>query len=298
MANPFGELADSKGLARGIREVTKDRPEGYRQLDVREWLAENIGVPLPAEAVALYHEETGSLVCIAPEKTMDLVESVFMGSSCGGAAIHVKLEATLATFEIPATTRIRGLRPDRVRSVAGNTWREIEYSMLLTRPGQRVIALRREGEESQTLEVLPESGNWSRPLATDESGTSIEVELSVGPNGEMIDLNYAFLRHSGHGARADRLETSGTIMLKDGTSAIVNLWPRTTVTDALGRNARLQQTALILRAQIVNMEGVPLREAFGARVRQMRALLEKDRDAPAIPGLSPAGTAAGGEKRK
>jgi len=263
-----------EAVANGAVRIDHARGGSIRY-DVREPLSKVAEVDFPPGAIAIYDERAFTLIVVAPEEIAQRTET-FANFCGGGGPTQVRVVATLAEFETDRLSKTRDVPYDRLRSIAGNTWREVEQLTITSKSGQRAVARQRYGDEPREKRPPQELGEWTPPLAPGESGAAIEVEPVIGPDGQTVDLNVVWHRRFGQGADAEQLEATTSTVVTSGVPAVVSLWPA----GGKGRppaNRPIRSLALVLRAEILNAEGVPVREAFADASRRIREKLKLER---------------------
>lgn len=299
----FADEAEAYLGRSGFVEVLPAQPVGYRTLDLRHWFETAAGLNFPKRAIVQYFERSQGFLCIAPKETADLVEVVVTPTICGGPTL-VRLEATLVAFQASDVSRIRDLPFARVRSVAGKSWQELEFSAVTAVSGSKSVAKYCRGDDSRLVLANATGSEGRATLAAGEGGCVLACEPMVGPDGWTIDIEYSYVRRLGQGQNADAVQASSKIFLKDGMPMIAEVWPQAGVSSLSPRkNQRLLFTGLVLRAVLVNPNGTTVRKAFtdgcvemrrrlaGEKNRPPESASETDREVkpepPQIPGLEP-----------
>lgn len=240
-----------------------------RRYDVRSWLERYASVEFKGGSIAIYDAETNVLVVIAPRETVSFLDATFWG--CRATPVLVRIEATLVAFECRASASVRNASYDRLRSLAGSSWRELEHFAVMTKSGQRMLAtsVERNGKRVES-KGNDESDSSSLELKEDDLGASFELEPVIAPNGSTIDLNFAFLRHSKNAGPLEELRTQTSLAMNAGTNAVATVWPQ----PRIGAE-RQRLYGLVLHAQLVNEKGENLRENFVNKVRYLKREREK-----------------------
>jgi hypothetical protein len=262
------------GIIRKITPIKSPSGAESGRYDLREGLIEATGIEFPEGALAVYDEAGSTLAMLAPDELITLVE--MLGAPGGVVDYQVRVTAALAEFEIERPDKVRQLPYSRLRSVAGNSWRETEELTITSRSGQRAVARQRYGGEPRKERPPQELGNWTPPLAAGEAGVAIAVEPVVGADGRTIDLNCEWHRRLGKGENSEQFETTSTVKVVSGGTVVAAVWPAFGEGGAI-KKGRVRSLALILRADILNTNGVPIREAFIGGIEKVREAVKSKR---------------------
>lgn len=242
-------------------------PGTGRLFDIREWLRE-LGLKLPEKSIAAFQTNPPALIALAPADDIDLLETL-VTPTCGGPPIMVRLTSSLVEMTVPPHAKTKTLSYRRLRSLAGSSWKELEQIQVSTKSGQRAIARKIQGKvEAQDPESpTPEE---SKPLlAKGETGAAIEVDPVIGPDGRTVDLSFHWARRVTRSTTPDDLEILTSTTVEDGTSVIVGQWPAELGANQ-GTSKRIRILALIVTAELLNTEGVPVATAFTEQLRRAR----------------------------
>jgi len=273
-------------LDRAVLESLSDALPGTQQFDLREWLKTNLGVAFPSGALAVYDKAAGHVVCIAPAKVIEAIAPLGL-VGCYGPRMEVQLGATLVSFECSSSAKIENLPYERLRSLAGSSWREVEHFMVTAKNGNRVVAERRAGDVAQKSASSSELEKAEPGAEVRARGATIEIEPTIAPDGREIDVNYVFRRWTGEGASADWLETTSSATLTDGIPQIVAFWPLNAPGPALVPGQPLCLLGLMLQVDLINAEGVPVRKVFADQVRQIREKMKASKGEAKVPATEP-----------
>lgn len=241
------------------------------QVDVRKQLR-GMGLELPEGSIAEFNPTFSTLALIAPADDVEILS--YMSGWCLTAPILVKVWATLVEFQVDRIAKYETLSYDRLRSVAGDTWREIEHLEQLTRTGMRGAARKRLDTKK---EVRPDE-EWE----DGQLGTSFEVEPVLGADGRTIDINYRWHRRIAVGEKFNELDSTSTVAIQSGKSVVVACWPK-----ELGQGkaeSKISVQALVLSADVVNMKGELMRYWTAALMRESIAFQKKFKEGR-LPGL-------------
>jgi hypothetical protein len=262
------------GLILKDYESTRKLPEGVRavkgavsqasQLDIRGWLKSTTGVELPAEGMAILQRDPTFVVVVAPAAQADLLEPLFDVWNPKEPA-HARIVATLAEFENNPRASISELPYQQMRPLAGPSWKELEEITATTKTSERTVARLRSGDPRPLQDPAA-----SARLVPGEEGTAVQLEPVVQPDLETISLNYSWQRRLGQGEKADQLDSSSNIVLKDGLPVVAARWPSADSKPAKGALVPTKCRVLVLRADIVNATGVPIREVFQKAASELR----------------------------
>ncbi|MEO8350547.1 MAG: hypothetical protein ABI680_02380 [Chthoniobacteraceae bacterium] len=278
-------MGDEAGLTNEAAKPLPSKVPGVEstRFDLRGMLT-SVGVDLP-RTPQRFTIADGIMVVIGPQADVEMIDAMFTPSCCL-EPIMVEVEATFAEFLTTRLSNLRGLSYDRMRALAGKSWRERESISLRTQSGQRAVGRSVNGERDDGSE--PGDGQETDSRATipmGQDGTILEYEPVIGPDGLTIDLNFVWKRVEGTGPARQERETVTSITMTDGTSSVVNLWPVSATASAPG-NAPVRAQALVLHTRLVNAKGVPIRRAIADRLRTIKGEIEAKKNAGENPATA------------
>jgi hypothetical protein len=266
------------------KQLQEPNQRHRHQIDLRKWL-EQYGIQIPPGGFAVYDITDGDLVCVAPAETVELIEEMFKPMMIK-APPQIRIEATLVSFQCESTARIRDLPYARLQSVAGKTWRDEENLTLTTSSGQRSAAFHRARDAAAKATALASpNGDLDFFHKRDQAGTALEIEPVITPDAG-VQLNYHFLRRFEETGRAQELDAQSQIIGDSESPLIANLWPQKLDAPGAGKSHLVQFYALVLRAEILTDDGVPMGQAVrenAQRVRQrIKAAMKTAADDPSF----------------
>jgi hypothetical protein len=239
--------------------AAKGRPKGSREFDIREFL-QFAGVEFPAGSSAVYYETSHGIVVVAPAKTVEILESVI-------APMHplsdfyptpaIRVEAMLAEFRGPRDLKLEQLEFNALRTAAGNSWKELQHTSVLTQSGQRGYVISRIQGDAAAEEVR---GTSETPdLTKGETGYLFEAEPVLRADAMHVNVNWRFVCQKRIGEKTTRLESTSMQDLHDNATAIVALWPKEGARQAPEYPSKgADHLALLLKVNRADSKGAPI----------------------------------------
>lgn len=259
-------LTELPGNAFGVHDSKV--PGTGRLFDIREWLR-GAGLELPENSFAAFQTDPSAIIALAPAADIDLLETL-VTPCCGGPPTLVRLTGSLVEMTVPPHAKTKMLSYRRLRSLAGSSWKELEQIQISTKSGQRTTARKIQGKVEAQDHESPMTEESKPLLAKEETGTAIEVEPVVGPDGTTIDLStLRWARRVMRSTIPDELEISTSTIIEDGTSKVVGQWPVEPGANQ-ATSKRIRILTLIVTAELVNTEGVPIATAFAEQLQRAR----------------------------
>jgi hypothetical protein len=228
-------------------------------------MADVLGIELSDRSAVYYHEKSASVIAIATEEEIAALESR-IGGEFGQVMPHIRITATLAELSTPLRRKIEGLSYVRLRSIAGDSWKDLEQLQLSTTSGQRAIA--RSRNDSSNISKLESSQSDSPLLEEGVNGTALELEPVIGPGAQKIDLAFRWLRRAAEAPMS--LDVISTLAIADGSTVLAAQWPLRQDSNATRQLETTRTLVLVLSAEIVTEEGMLLREVYRDQLRKIR----------------------------
>lgn len=252
-----------------IQDSAVPNPGTERMFDVRKWLRE-CGLELPEDSIAAFQSHPSAIIAFAPANDIDLLETL-VGPTCVGPEFLVRLTGSLVEMTVPPHAKTKMLSYRRLQSLAGSSWKELEQIQVSTRSGRRALTRRVQGKVEVQDRESPTTDESKPLLAKGETGVAFEVEPVIGPDGRTIDLvTFRWARRVMRSMAPDDLEMSTSTIIEDGTTTVVGQWPAEPGANQGATSKRIRTLALIVTAELVTPEGVPIATAFAERLRQAR----------------------------
>ncbi len=218
--NPEGVRKPHKGF------VSKKNPHAI-QYDAREFL-EMSGVLFPEGAEAIYDEGANSLIVRNTQDNLDLIDSL-VGWSCNLRSPNIVIEITTFESTIPAEFRKPTSKwPSftELERLAGAEMQMLDRVSATTKSGNRSVIKNRDGFVSR-----PKPNAADQPDEKDEetfregeSGTQVEVEPVIGPDGVTIDISLSYqFRLPPRGNKISELSFNSDYVCTEGNPVILQI---------------------------------------------------------------------------
>lgn len=188
--------------------------------------------------MAILDEESATVVILGPADFIREASSALKKVELARPK-RIQVLATIVEFELKDSA-ITGTSVERLRTLAGKSWREVDVMSGTTKAGQWMVTLRGGADGSSSL----------RP---GESGTEIEVSPTMSIDERTVDAEIKFTQHG-----SEEISGKYAVNLADGLPLLVTSWKSS-------RSKSLYR-ALMIKADLVTDEGVPIREAFKAKL--------------------------------
>ncbi|MEQ1850351.1 MAG: hypothetical protein ABMA01_02050 [Chthoniobacteraceae bacterium] len=268
-------------------ELKELRPaaDGERRFDVWAYLAANGVEKLPgSEAILL--QDSDALVVTASAEMQDTIERIVEIPFCGGRPTHLEITATLWEYEDDQFADA-GAKPSHLfelRQLAGNSLKLLDSQMIATRNGQRAVTLIKESDKNRTPVAVPASkpANPSAnetaqlPKLNGSRGSAFEVEPTIGPDGEAVDMQILYEARLGRpNAEHDiELNVATNLTVMNGQDAI----PYRALArgeKASARGGKVKRHALIIGARLVDVDGLTSDERRKLHEQKNEQLIRK-----------------------
>jgi hypothetical protein len=248
-----------------------------RVINARSFLSE-LGIDLPEQSIAVWLTEPSAFFALAPAEAVSYMETLLI-PTCYSEPAHIRFTGTLTAMTLPRHIKSKGITYRRLRNIAGTSWKEMERIELLTMSACRALARTSSGQTKIDHGRQPEDAETKPLLADGETGTAVEVEPIIGPDGVSIDLSMNWLHRAQTATAPAELELTSTLHIPDSEPIVAGVWPeRAAVTPAAKNQVRV--LALIITAEQVTSENIPLADAFARHVRDAQEKLKRRQATP------------------
>jgi len=262
--------------------------------DVLPWL-EAAGVEKAPGAEAILLAGSNALVVTAPPDQQEVVERVIEIPCCDDRSKLLEITASLWEYEDDQfVDAARGLRLFAdIRKRAGDSLRLLDSQLIVTKSGQRAIAVNKEGGADRAP-VAPPDTKSEKATQTEtepwiqlsgERGSFLEVEPTIGPDGVLVDLQIAYHARLKRGGEARDLEIDVTTNVTVMSNHDAIPYRALAYNDGLPvKEGKIRRRALVIGVRLIDVEGLAREEIEKERARQDEQLVLKARTGLGAPG--------------
>lgn len=257
---------------------------------------EECGVKKAPGAEAIYLGDAAVVIVTASSEMHGLIERILGG--CGGCGYPVKFAEISASLWEYEDDQFAEAAPGRhhfadLRQRAGSSLKLIDSQSIVTKSGQRATAFSKQADTARApvaASVAKPAGaapgdNASRTGLNGARGSLLEVEPTIGPDGETVDMaiNYEarFKRTGGEQDVEVNVQTNLTLMSNQDTIPYCAL----AHDDGLpAQQGKLKRRALVVVARVIDADGRTVEEREKQRVQKEEQLIRRARAGLDAPG--------------
>ena len=256
--------------------------DGETRYDVWSFFQES-GVKKTPGAEAIYLEDSYVLVLIGSPEAHEFVGRLFEYSDCSQYLQLVEITANLWEYEedqfADASPGLR--RFADIRKHAGDSLKLIDSQLIVTRSGQRAVAVSKQADAVRppVAAAEPKSDkttrdeNESRIKLNGARGSYFETEPTIAPDGVSVDMQFGYeARLKRTGATQDteiNVTTNVTVMSNHDAIPYCALVQEDVPPVKAGR---VHRRALVISVRLIGVEGLT-REEYEKQLAQKEDLL-------------------------
>lgn len=204
------------------------------------------GIEIPDGGDAYYEVSRGRLTIRATDDVINQVTVLVEGDL--GLPRQIRVFLGVAEFTLPSDQSLAGLTYERARALAGDSWRVLERSSVLTKPGQ----LTRCFYPGAPASIAKKANSGSPPAASAIPSEQLDVECGMSKDETTVELEFRFDHGSAGEPAPKRFDVMEKVALRNAEPTLVRA---TALPAAKGAQATTVR-ALIVRATIVDPSGV------------------------------------------
>jgi hypothetical protein len=188
---------------------------------------ETNGITFPEGAFARYDPKASKVVIRNTQENLELAEFLF---DSGLICIFPSPAVDIIALDCPTPVSSEAANPkwptlEDIHKMPASEVRVLSQVSVLVKSGLRISARQTSFADGKE-KPHPNPGTESENLQPGESGTKLEVEAVVGPDGLTVDLSYWYqLRRPVSSGTWSELNLSGAMVVQDNSSRIIHVSP-------------------------------------------------------------------------
>jgi hypothetical protein len=283
----FSTLPELDGKKTDSGTKPKELPvaaDGEMRYDAWRFL-EASGVEKTPGSEAILLKDSNALVVTTSAEMQDLVERIIEIPCCGSVK-SVETIASLWEYEDDQFADvIPGLRSfAELRQRAGNSLKLLASQFIATKSGQRATAASKQPDTARApvavSETKPTTGTPSETVSriglNGARGSFFEVEPTIGPDGEMVDMAISFeARLRGAGTEHDTEVSVTTNLTLSNNHDTIPYYSHGGEDGALVQKGKVKRHALVIGVRVVGVDGRTGEEVVKQRKQEDEQLIRK-----------------------
>jgi len=288
----FSTLPELDGKKTDPGTKPKELPgaaDGEMRYDVWSFL-ETSGVEKTPGSEAILLRDSNALVVTCSAEMQDLVERIVSSTDCGWGMVVKSVETTASLWEYEddqfADVIPRLHTFAELRQRAGNSLKLLASQFIATKSGQRATAVSKQPDAARAPVAAPEtkpttgtpSETASRIGLNGARGSFFEVEPTIGPDGEMVDMAISFeARLRGAGTEHDTEVSVTTNLTLSNNHDMIPYCSHGGEDGALVQKGKVKRRALVIGVRVVGVDGRTGEEVAKQRRQEDEQLIRKAR---------------------